>query len=110
MTRRQYLTAKERAAILDAQGGVCANCKRAAPRYIGEHTTPLALSGEGKPDALWCVPCARRKTYGDDGLRGDISAIAKVKRLSGETLSQYERRARFGPALVGRNSFRKRGE
>jgi len=105
---RKYLSARERAALLEAQGNVCANCKRPAPRYIGEHTTPVALGNEDKPDALWCEPCAKRKTFGDDGTRGDISAIAKVKRLA-EGRTQYDRRRKFGATMQSRG-FRKRGE
>jgi hypothetical protein len=37
------------------------------------------------------------------------AVIAKCKRLSGETLSQYERRKRFGPSLKGNSSFQRRG-
>lgn len=106
---RKYLTDRERAALLEAQGHVCANCKRPAARYIGEHTVPVALGNDAKPDALWCEPCARRKTFGDDGLRGDISAIAKAKRIS-ERRTQYDRRKKFGASMQSRNSFRKRGE
>jgi hypothetical protein len=37
----------------------------------------------------------------------DVKAIAKMKRLNGITMSQYERRKKFGPKLRGRG-FEKR--
>lgn len=43
-----------------------------------------------------CGACHKIKT-----LR-DVKEIAKAKRLSGETSSQYERRKRFGARLRGR--------
>lgn len=107
MTRR-YLTERERAAMLETQGGACAICKRPAPRYIGEHTSPVALGNEAKPDALLCAPCAKRKTYGDHAAGGDIAKIAKVKRIA-EGRTQYDKRAAFGSSMQSRG-FKKRGE
>ena len=103
---RAYLTGREWDALLDAQNGTCcvAGCENAPT--IGEHSTPQALR-PGKPDQLMCFPCHKLKTF---GLRGDLSNIAKAKRLAGDTLSQYEKRKRFGPAFTSRNSFQKRGE
>jgi hypothetical protein len=43
-----------------------------------------------------CRACHKVKT-----LR-DVKAIAKVKRLSGRTMGQYERRKKFGAKLRGR--------
>lgn len=40
-----------------------------------------------------CAPHHKIKT------RRDIKAIWKSKRLSGEAMSQYERRKKFGPKL-----------
>ena len=101
---RGYLTKREWDALLERQGGVCATwgCESDGP-FHADHSTPNALKS-GKPDQLLCIPCHRIKT------KSDVRAIAKVKRLNGETMSQYERRARFGPALQSRNTFRKRGE
>ncbi len=43
-----------------------------------------------------CVPCHKVKTL------KDVKAIAKVKRLNGRTLSQHERRKKFGSRLRSR--------
>ena len=48
-----------------------------------------------------CVPCHKVKTL------KDVKAIAKVKRLNGQTMSQHERRRKFGSRLHGRG-FEKR--
>jgi hypothetical protein len=100
--KRLYLTAREYAAMLEAQGGVC--CVKgcgASEDLIAEHSTPHAFC-PAKPDQLMCKPCHKLKT-----LR-DVKAIAKAKRLKGATMSQYERRKKFGPQLRGRG-FEKRG-
>lgn len=99
---RAYLTKKEWASLLFAQGGKCCvfGCESEGP-FQGEHSTPNALH-PGKPDQLMCVPCHRIKT------KSDVAAIAKTKRLNGTTLSQYERRRRFGPSLKSRNTFQDR--
>lgn len=99
---RQYLTKREWADLLFAQGGRCcvSGCESEGP-FHAEHSTPNALR-PGKPDQLMCHACHRRKT------KQDVRAIARAKRLSGETLSQYERRRRFGPALKSRNTFQER--
>lgn len=93
---RLYLTQREYDALLQTQGGRC--CVRgcgATEGLIAEHSTPNALK-PGKPDQLMCVPCHKVKT-----LR-DVKAIAKVKRLNGKTMSQYQRRKKFGSRLKGR--------
>lgn len=93
---RLYLTRREYDALLNAQGGRCCvkGCS-ARMDLIAEHSTPNALK-PGKPDQLMCVPCHRVKTL------KDVKAIAKVKRLNGQTMSQYERRKKFGSRLRGR--------
>lgn len=98
---RLYLTQREYDALLDAQGGKCCvkGCN-ARTGLIAEHSTPNALK-PGKPDQLMCVPCHKVKTL------KDVKAIAKVKRLNGQTMSQYERRRKFGSRLRGRG-FEKR--
>ena len=62
---------------------------------IAEHSTPNTWK-RAKPDQLMCSVCHKAKTL------KDIKAIWKVKRLSNEEMSQYERRKKFGPQLRGR--------
>ncbi|MFZ2031635.1 MAG: hypothetical protein WAU68_15085 [Vitreimonas sp.] len=100
--RRLYLTQREYDALLERQGGRC--CVRGCQvreGLIGEHSTPNAFT-PGKPDQLMCLACHKVKTL------KDVKAIAKAKRLNGKTMSQYERRMKFGPKLRGRG-FDKRG-
>jgi hypothetical protein len=96
MTGRLYLTRREYEALLKAQGGVCcvSGCGNGED-LIAEHSTPNALF-PGKPDQLMCKACHKGKT------KRDLKAIAKVKRLKGQSMSQYERRKRYGPTLRGR--------
>ena len=98
---RLYLTAREYDALLKRQRGACCvrGCK-ATEGLIAEHSTPNAIH-PGKPDQLMCRPCHKVKT-----LR-DVKAIAKTKRLNGRTMSQYERRKKYGAKLRGRG-FEKR--
>jgi len=93
---RLYLTQREYDALYTAQGGTCCveTCDE-TEGLIAEHSTPNALR-PGKPDQLMCVACHKVKT-----LR-DVKAIAKAKRLNGETSSQYDRRKKFGSRLKGR--------
>jgi hypothetical protein len=99
--RRLYLTQREYDALLKKQNGACCveGCE-ATVGLIGEHSVPNALWPR-KPDQLMCAPCHKVKT-----LR-DVKAIAKVKRLNGKTMSQHERRKRFGSRLKARG-FEKR--
>jgi len=101
MMRRLYLTAREREALLSEQVGECciADCTE-REALIAEHSTPNAFR-YAKPDQLMCRPCHKVKTL------HDIKNISKAKRLSGETMSQYERRKKFGSQLRGK-SFPKR--
>lgn len=98
---RLYLTPREYDALLERQGFKCCveGCEE-SENLIGEHSTPNAWKA-GKPDQLMCEPCHKVKT-----LR-DVKAIAKAKRLSGKTMSQYERRKKYGARLRGRG-FEKR--
>jgi hypothetical protein len=100
--KRTYLTSREHDALLHRQNGMCClpGCSE-RNGLIAEHSTPNAIF-PGKPDQLMCKPCHKVKT-----LR-DVKAIAKVKRLNGATMSQYERRKKFGAKLRGRG-FEKRG-
>lgn len=100
--KRLYLTSREYDALLVAQGDkCCVNGCNATGGLIAEHSTPNALN-PGKPDQLMCVSCHKVKTL------KDVKAITKVKRLNGQTMSQYERRKKFGSRLRGRG-FDKRG-
>lgn len=101
MIKRTYLTSREHDALLQRQGGMCcvAGC-REMDGLIAEHSTPNAIY-PGKPDQLMCRPCHKAKT-----LR-DVKAIAKIKRLNGTTMSQYERRKKFGAKLRGRGFERR---
>lgn len=38
--------------------------------------------------------------------RNDVREIARAKRLSGETSSQWDRRKKFGPTFKSKNTFR----
>ena len=100
--RRIYLTSREYERLLERQGGKCCvpDCEE-TEGLIAEHSTPNALFPR-KPDQLMCKACHKVKT-----LR-DVKAIAKVKRLNGTKMSQYERRKKFGSRLKGRG-FEKRG-
>lgn len=100
--RRGYLTQKEWAALLEAQGGVCCvkGCS-VTEGLQGEHSTPNAIRA-GKPDQLMCEAHHKEKT------KRDVKEIARAKRLSGEKMSQYERRKKFGPAMKSRNTFQDR--
>ena len=91
--RRLYLTQRGYDELLVRQGGKCCvvGCEE-TEGLIAEHSTPNALR-PGKPDQLMCH---KVKT-----LR-DVNAIAKVKRLNGSTMSQFERRKKFGSRLRGR--------
>lgn len=97
---RAYLTTREWHDLLVKQGGVCCvpGCGSKGP-FDGEHTVANYFIG-GKPDALMCRPCHKAKT------RKDKADIARTKRLNGDSLSQYERRRRFGPSLKGNSSFK----
>ncbi len=98
---RLYLTAREYDALLKRQCGTCCvrGCKT-TESLIAEHSTPNAIY-PGKPDQLMCKPCHKVKT-----LR-DVKAIARMKRLNRTTMSQYERRKKYGAKLRGRG-FEKR--
>ncbi|MEQ8935613.1 MAG: hypothetical protein RIE56_07460 [Amphiplicatus sp.] len=103
LMRRLYLTAREREALLDAQGGECCvdDCHE-TEGLIAEHSNPNFFRS-AKPDQLMCQACHKVKSL------KDTKTIARAKRLSAVTMTQYERRKKFGSALKGR-PFQKRGE
>lgn len=93
---RLYLTAREYAALLKQQDGVCCREGCGADKHlIAEHSTPYAWR-RAKPDQLMCCVCRKTKT-----LR-DLKVIWKAKRPNNEALSQYDRRKRYGVQLRGR--------
>lgn len=106
MTRR-YLTDREWRGLFDQQGGKCcvAGCESDGP-FEAEHSTPNAFVA-GKPDQLMCVPHHKEKT------RRDRKAIAKAKRIAGDTRSQWNgdkpKRA-WGSRPLSRKSARTRDE
>lgn len=99
--RRLYLTAREREALLDAQGGECCvdDCHE-TESLIAEQSNPNYFR-RAKPDQLMCWACHKIKS------QRDMKNIARARRLAGTTLSQYERRKKFGSQLKGR-PFQKR--
>src|SRR3546814_680449 len=89
MTKRASLTPRERAAMLEAQNGRCLLCDDPITlrTCIAEHFLPVALGNAERPDCLLCLACANRKTWGTKATSygSDAHAIAKDKRLRGET-------------------------
>ena len=63
--------------------------------FEADHFTCVALGNASKPDQLLCRACHAVKT------KRDVKAIAKVKRLSGVTSSQYSRRQERGSRING---------
>jgi len=89
--------------LLERQGGEC--CVDGCHETEGlnaEHSIPNFLRFP-KPDQLMCGACHKNNS------QRDMKTISKAKRLSGATMSQYERRKNFGSALKGR-PFQKQGD
>lgn len=86
MTKRAYLSDRQWRELFEAQGCRCcvAGCESEGP-FEAEHSTPVSF-GQAKPDQIMCVAHHKEKT------RADKRNIAKAKRLSGETSSQWSRR------------------
>lgn len=89
---RKGFTPKQRAEVLLAGGGRCAVCRdkiRAAEAWEVEHRVPLGLGGSNDPANLEPVhaACHKGKTA------ADVAAIAKAKRLSGETGADRKKQA-----------------
>lgn len=85
--KRRPLTRAEFAQILLNQNGRCgcgcgAKLQPMTEKVIDEHRVPLALGGTNALSnrELWRAPCAAAKTASKDA-----PAIAKAKRLNGET-------------------------
>lgn len=94
---RKGFTPKQRADVFTRAGGRCGVCGgkiAAAFAWEVEHRVPLALGGTNEPDNLEPVHadlapfgCHAKKT------RADVKAIAKAKRLAGETGAERQKRA-----------------
>ncbi len=83
MPKRRRIPKRERAAVLESQNGRCADCgaEIAGGAFDIDHTVALALGGaddRSNYQAL-CHPCHHTKTR---GFGGDISRIAKAKRVA----------------------------
>lgn len=87
----RYTSREDRAKLFLAQNGRCkCGVRLHKGNTIIEHSTPLALGGLDviTNKYLNCRECANLKTYGHSkatSLGSDIHAIAKTKRLRGET-------------------------
>lgn len=97
--KRAYLTKGERAAMYQAQSGLC-GCGCGEPLgddFIAEHVHELVSLGNAeKPDSLWTKACADRKTF---GVRGDVQTVAKIKRLA-EDRTQHGKRNKSGGSRI----------
>jgi len=82
---RQYLTPRQWREKFEEQGEHCALCPNTEGPFIAEHEIPNYFQ-PGKPNRIICTTCDKPKT------RKDRKDIAHVKRLNGETQSQYARR------------------
>ena len=91
---RQYLTPREKAAILEQQCHGCAICGGKGP-YQWDHALPNAFK-PGKPDQALCRACHLEKT------RQDLKDIARSNRLAGKT-GQTKRRKARGYSLIKSN-------
>lgn len=92
---RQRLTKFEYAVLFLKQNGKCGcGCgeRLEAGKVDEEHSIPVALLGEAKPDSLWRRDCHKKKTA------GDVKRIAKAERQAGRT-GQRARRDRNGPKM-----------
>lgn len=102
---RQRLTKFEFATLFLAQEGRCGcGCgeRLEAGKVDEEHTRPVGLDGQAKPDSLWKRDCHKNKT------RKDVADIARAKRRAGETGQRARRERRGGSSIQGRNTLSKK--
>lgn len=105
--KRGKLTKFEFASLFLEQNGRCAcGCgeRLEAGKVDEEHSKPVAMGGDAKPDALWRRECHKAKT------KSDVERLAKAERQAGRT-GQYARRKRNGPQIKSREfdkTFRKK--
>ena len=83
--KRRPTSVKVQELMYNRQGGRCAMCEGVIHYFMldcdVDHIIPLELCGTNHPDNLQalCRPCHKIKT------KADVKAIAKAKRLAGET-------------------------
>ena len=80
-TARKVLSASQKLALHELQGGICPLCDRPmlpGDKLTDEHLRALGLGGSNRFDnrAMTHTPCAQAKTYGPDG---DLAKIAQAK-------------------------------
>ena len=106
MTRRRYLTKRERADMAFNQGFRC-GCGCDQPlgeKTIGEHWIQVAFGNENKPDTLLRYDCAKAKD------KRDAHARAKVRHaqgISGQQARRERRKAEGKGALIQGRGFDK---
>jgi 5-methylcytosine-specific restriction protein A len=99
MEKRTPLNQRQKALLLEKQGGLCAvsNCrvKLDGGRFEDDHWTPLHLGGTNELSnrRLICVPCHKAKTIAENKLN------AKAKRIRFG-------RTRKGPPMPGSRKSR----
>jgi hypothetical protein len=82
-----------------SQRGVCAcGCGRALDgAIIAEHSVPVALGNEAKPDCLLRADCAAVKTASD---RKIIAHVSHLRLETGQQARRARRKAEGRPALL----------
>ena len=87
MTKRRALSVSQKAAVIKRQDGKCAKCRAPFGDVLAiefDHRISLAMGGADHIDNIdaLCRPCHRAKTY--TPINGDISKIAKTKRIQAQ--------------------------
>ena len=107
--RKRYTSASDHLTLLERQEGKCGcGVVLVKGNYIVEHSTPLALGGTDTlaNKYLNCKACAAVKTYGGEARAttygSDIHAIAKTRRLRGETKQKPKRKWPKGRKMPAR--------
>ena len=98
--KRTRLSKFEFAVIFREQNGLCkcgCGLSLEGGQIDEEHTRPIGLLGDPKPDSLWRRECHKRKT------KDDIARISKAER-QGLRTGQQARRARNGPKMKSRKT------
>ena len=97
-TRRRSMTPARRTRIFEVHNGVCGYCHEIIEGcYEVDHAIPLALGGaddDGGNTFPLHVECHRIKTLGLGRVRGDITEIAKTKRIRAKRLGKAARPSR----------------